>query len=72
MASRALPSVPDACVQRDWCQLKAGLPQGFGDYSAEMRGLAKGLDLSLGDVVAGNLVCGAASCHAIRPRTTPP
>lgn len=30
--------------------------KGFGDYSGEMRGLAKGLNLSLGDVVAGNLV----------------
>jgi hypothetical protein len=30
--------------------------EGFGDYGAEMRGLAKGMNLSLGDVVAGNLV----------------
>ena len=31
--------------------------KGFGsDYAGEMRGLAKGLNLSLGDVVAGNLV----------------
>ena len=30
--------------------------KGFGEYGAEMRGLAKGLNLSLGDVVAANLV----------------
>ena len=30
--------------------------KGFGDYSAEMRGISKACGLNLGDVVAGNLV----------------
>lgn len=45
----AMPLIEDVAAKLD-------AYKGFGDYSGEMRGLAKGLNLSLGDVVAGNLV----------------
>ena len=45
----AMPLIEDVAAKLD-------AYKGFGDYAGEMRGLAKGLNLSLGDVVAGNLV----------------